>query len=157
MTAPILGKQPPEPRDFRPMSWWIFLALREWAQTVADAEQANVYLVGSVLTKINPRDIDVSIVLPRDVFEARFGPLPDDPSPEAHRELWRRTEQAKVNHWLGAQKAVEDIVRVDVKFSPDCWWPDRDRLLLAAPITSLQAAHEARDAARESANVQGDS
>ena len=140
MTAPILGKAPPEPRDYRPMSWWLFLALREWACVVAEQEQAHVYLVGSVLTKSNPRDVDLSIVLPRAEFERRFGTLPDDPSPDAHRELWKQTEQAKVNHWINAQKAVEDMVHLDVKFAPDCWWTEKDRLLLAAP------SEEGRDA-----------
>ena len=131
MVSPVLGKRPPDRRDYRPFTWGHFLILRGWAQRVAEAEHAPVYLVGSALSQTVPRDVDVSIVLSRAEFEQRFGPLPDDPSPDAHRELWQATELAKAKHYCDIQEAVEYAIHVDVKFAPDCWYPSSDRLLLA--------------------------
>lgn len=133
MSTPEMGKHPPDRRDNRPMTWPLFLALRAWAQDVATAEHATVCIVGSALYRFPPRDVDVSIILPRAEFERRFGPLPETSDPEAHRELWAATEKAKAAglHEIKAQEAVEWAVRVDVKFAPDCWWPDGERLVLA--------------------------
>lgn len=115
------------------MTWLLFLALRNWARGVAATEHATVCLVGSALYRFPPRDVDVSIILPRAEFERRFGPLPDTSDPDDHRQLWTATEKAKAEamHDMNAQEAVEWAVLVDVKFAPDCWWPDADRLVLA--------------------------
>jgi hypothetical protein len=40
------------------MTWIRFLEIRTWAQALADELNAPVYLVGSVLDKDIPRDID---------------------------------------------------------------------------------------------------
>ena len=132
---PELGKRPADKRDYRPFTWELFLALRAWAQGVAAQEQAHVYLVGSALYKSPPRDVDISVVLPRAEFERRFGPIPDPATrtPEDMGALFNKTLLAKVKHYVDAQETVNFQVHVDLKFAPDDWWTDKDRLLLAAP------------------------
>jgi hypothetical protein len=130
---PVLGKHPPEKRDYRPLTWARIRRLRAWAQKVAQEEKASVYLVGSALTKSRPRDVDVAVVWPVAEFESRFGKLPaEGGTPEMNAYIHRMfNEMAMHAHY--AQEAVNWKVRVDVRFCPDSWWPEKDRLLLAAP------------------------
>ena len=142
---PILGKHSALPQwDDKPMTWARFLRLRAWAQEVADQEQAPVYLVGSALTKTRPRDIDVSIILPHDRFVAQFGPIPPNAYTAAeHRDVnYMPAYLAKLAHYLGSpprcylqhgMRAIQRRTRLDLKICPDSWWPENDRLLLAAP------------------------
>lgn len=141
---PILGKAPAEPhRDYRTLTWSRFLRLRRWAQRVADAEQAPVYLVGSALAKRRPRDLDVSIILPHDRFVAQFGPIPrEDPDGQEHWEDPRSMANymQKLHLYLYEKRYpwwADDMnvryTRLDLKICPDSWWPENDRLLLAAP------------------------
>lgn len=140
---PILGKAHPEPhRDYKLLTWSRFLRLRKWAQRVADREQAPVYLVGSALTKRRPRDLDVSIILPHDRFVAQFGPIPP-PGPENYSDpngmaaymqklhLYLYDPQRRYPWW--AEDMGVRYTRLDLKICPDSWWPEKDRLLLAAP------------------------
>ena len=141
---PILGKAHAEPhRDYKLLTWPRFLRLRRWAQRVADAEQAPVYLVGSALTKRRPRDLDVSIILPHDRFVAQFGPIPrehldgqehwEDPGSMAnymqrlHLYLYERRYP-----WWADDMHVR-YTRLDLKICPDSWWPEKPKLLLASP------------------------
>ena len=58
--SPILTKnEPNEVWDNKLMTWDMFLKIRTWAQKVADDNRAPIYLVGSVLKKESPRDIDI--------------------------------------------------------------------------------------------------
>lgn len=135
---PILGKAPAEPhRDYKLLTWKRFLKLRAWAQRVADHEQAPVYLVGSALTKSHPRDLDVSIIVPHDRFVARFGPLPE-PLSEAMRQLLHDTHvylyvTQPYWGWQIEMGCYMGFMRIDLKICPDSWWPEKDKLLLAAP------------------------
>lgn len=146
---PILGKHPPLPQwDHKAMTWSRFLRLRRWAQEVADQEQAPVYLVGSALYKPRPRDIDVSIILPHDRFVAQFGPIPPNAHTAAeHQDVNRMPAYlGKLAHYLGSpprcyeqhgMRAIYDRTRLDLKICPDSWWPEKDKLLLAAPTTAF--------------------
>lgn len=141
VTEPILGKARPDHRDHRPMTWRRFLILREWAQRVSKEHGVSVYLVGSVLTKTRPRDVDVAVVWPEAEFVRLFGPIPPNsltrdgkgrPTPMglylAH--VHHRTAEQMVSlHDPHFDKRLR--VRVDVHFCPDTWWTDRDRLPLA--------------------------
>lgn len=44
-----------------------------WANQIASRFDAKVYLVGSVLYSDDPRDVDIRVVIPDDLFEARYG------------------------------------------------------------------------------------
>jgi hypothetical protein len=142
---PILGKAPAQPhRDYRLLTWARFLRLREWAQMVANYEEAPVYLVGSALYKSHPRDIDVSIIVPHDRFVAQFGPIPP-PGPENYSDpkgmacymqklhLYLFSERPYW-HWMIQDGLWMDFTRIDLKICPDSWWPEKDKLLLAAPV-----------------------
>lgn len=140
---PILAKAEPYPaQDHKPLTWRRFLALRAWAQRVADAEVAPVYLVGSALTKSRPRDLDVSIILSHDRFVARFGPIPPNAlTPQEHADVRRMPAYMdRLRHYLRyerpyhvwAYEAHLDYTRIDLKICPDSWWPEKDKLLLAA-------------------------
>lgn len=140
---PILAKVPPDPaRDHHLLTWERFLALRAWAQRVADAEGHPIYLVGSALTKDRPRDIDVSIIVPHDLFVARFGPIPPDGLTADVKDVRGMSAYMnKLAHYvttersyrLWALKAGLCDTRLDLKICPDSWWPDNDKLLLATP------------------------
>jgi len=140
---PILAKAYPSPaQDHHLLTWERFLALRAWAQRVADAEGHPIYLVGSALMKDHPRDIDVSIIVPHDTFVARFGPIPPNAlTPEEERDPRRMPAYMnKLAHYLAdnayrlwALQAGLCDTRLDLKICPDSWWPDNDKLLLATP------------------------
>ena len=127
---PILGKRPPQKYDYRLFAWPIFLALREWAQRVADEEAAAVYLVGSAMHTAVPRDVDVAVVLPRAAFEQRFGAIPQ-PGTEAMQAYVLAIRDKTVDQYISAQRAVGFGVLVDLRFTPDDWWADKPRMRLA--------------------------
>lgn len=128
---PILGKRPPQKYDYRLLTWPIFLALRAWAQQVSAEEQADVYLVGSAVRTAVPRDVDVAVVLPRDEFERRFGAIPE-PGTDAMKAYVLTIRDATEDRYFSAQHAVRFGVLVDLRFTPDEWWADKPRILLAA-------------------------
>ena len=140
---PILGKAHPQPHwEYKLLTWPRFLRLRAWAQRVADHEQAPVYLVGSAVTKARPRDLDVSIILPHDRFVAQFGSIPEPLSPYEdprgmHAYLDRLHYYLYVTQpywkWQIDMGLYMGFQRVDFRICPDSWWPEKDKLLLAAP------------------------
>lgn len=139
---PIFAKRAPTRRDYRPLTWEAFLALREWAREVAAKHQARVYLVGSALEKVTHRDVDLAIVLPLAELEERFGPMPplvefdQDGVPYTPKErvAWLDALRAHIeDDIVSAHAAVNGRYTMDVKLTPDTWWPEKDRLLLAQP------------------------
>lgn len=139
MTDPTYDKAAFAPQwEYRTPTWHVFLILREWAQEVAHAEGYPVYLVGSALNSLCPRDLDVSVIMPVADFEARYGPIPSA-EPNGRRErLKAYCANGRFVH--DALPYVHTVLerlyyaqRVDLKIQPDTWFTDRDRLLLAAP------------------------
>lgn len=131
---PLLGKNASIPgMDYKEMTWERFLILRAWAQVVADKENATVCMVGSALVKTNPRDIDIAVVLPLARFVERFGEIPLPGTPEMRDWLRGTVHMARTEHYLSAMEAIGCVTRVDIKFCPDTWWTDKDRLVLATP------------------------
>lgn len=134
MNEPVLGKHPDDSRrDYKPMTWERFLLLRAWAKYAAWHQGCTVAMVGSVLEKDLPRDIDIACIWPTAEFEKMFGPIPTDQ--ESHDRLWqgRPYDDKRVSLWISANRAVGFVTRIDVRVCPDCWWPDKDRLVLATP------------------------
>ena len=141
MNEPILGKREPTNRDYRPITWDAFLALRSWAKDVAAKYGAQVYLVGSALDKTEPRDIDLAIVLPLAEFETRYGPIPPTLEYDAEGVPFTSPERIAyidrlygrvMNDRQSAHAVTGGRYTIDVKLCPDSWWPEKDRLLLAA-------------------------
>lgn len=139
LLTPVYTKSPYEPQwEYHHMTWEIFLATREWAQEVAVAEHAHVYLVGSTLWKPYSRDLDVSIVLERAAFEAQFGPLPTDPAQLARYLTQWPYEAAGGRYGIPLAERIWYSKRVDCKVQPEGWFMDRDRLLLATPTPAVR-------------------
>ena len=115
------------------MTWERFLLLRAWAKYIAWHEGCTVALVGSALSKTMPRDIDVALIWPLAEFEAMFGPLPTDQ--DGHKHLWDSWDfqKKRLSLYISAQQIVRHETRIDVRLCPDCWWPEKDRLVLATP------------------------
>lgn len=131
---PILGKEYDQPgRAKRPVTWGMLRKLRAWAQKTADAFGYPVYLVGSVLSKSCPRDVDVAIIIPVAEFERRFGPIPQQPGSPEMSEYMHNIFQPIIWHYFDAQETVQWKKRIDVRLTPDTWWPEKDRMLLAEP------------------------
>ncbi len=131
---PRLTKHPDDTdRDHKPMTWERLLLLRAWARWIAWREQCTVALVGSVLEKTAPRDVDVALIWPTEVFQARFGPLPS--SQEDFSRFYRHWPYRMAQHalYISGQELVGWETRIDVRLCPDCWWPEKDRLILATP------------------------
>lgn len=132
---PKLGKHPANERqDFRMMTWDTFLTVREWAQEVANDFGYPVFLVGSALRKLYPRDIDITIIMPLADFEERFGKIPETED-ELNKYLSHPSEvfTVKIPYWGTLQERIRWVTRVDLKIMPDAWFGDRDRLMLAKP------------------------
>lgn len=131
-TTPQYEKSPFAPQwEYHQMTWEMFLIIREWAQEVAYRTGYPVYLVGSTLWKVYPRDVDIAIILPLADFEARFGTIPTN---EAERRTYlERADYVREAHIYGMTLStrLRYALRVDCKMAPDGWFPGRDRLLLA--------------------------
>jgi predicted nucleotidyltransferase len=132
---PIYDKHPSQPHlDYKMMTWDLFLTIREWAQEVANIEGYPVYLVGSTLRKIYPRDIDIAIILPVEVFEERYGKIPDSKEDlDKYLSHPNKVWSDKNPYWATLQERVRWITRIDVKIAPDTWHTQQDKLLLAVP------------------------
>ncbi len=146
--SPTLGKNSPnEIWDNRLMTWTRFLKLRAWAQGVADDNQAPVYLVGSVLKKRKPRDIDISVIFPVAVYEERYGKLPKCKSAEHYHQLVKpimdkaHQDPARLKAYWDAYFNVGRKLGFDIKFCPDTWWTDKDKMLIATPVIKPPADH----------------
>jgi hypothetical protein len=130
---PILSKHDPDPkRDHKPMTWERLLLLRAWAQYVAWHEGCTVALVGSVLGKTVPRDVDVALIWPAAKFRRMFGTTVYS---RGKKQLWRNQayEDKRAALWISGQELVKHDTRIDVRLCPDTWWPEKDRLILATP------------------------
>lgn len=137
MIQPKYTKHEPQPQyDYRHMTWETFLTIREYAQEIANAEGYPVYLVGSVLWKSYPRDLDMSMIMPVDDFEKRYGKLPED-------EESLKDYLDNVKYWgsfgkyrLECEEKIRYATRIDFKIQPDIWFQGRDKILLAKPVHS---------------------
>lgn len=133
-TTPTYEKSPFAPQwEYHQMTWEMFLITREWAQEVARAEGYPVYLVGSTLWKPYSRDLDISVIMPCDKFQNRFGPIPE--GQEERNVYLTRVEYTRDGQLYGMSLATRLMYakRVDCKIQPDCWFTEQDRLLLATP------------------------
>jgi hypothetical protein len=131
---PTLSKHLDDPNcDHKPMTWDRFLLLRAWARYVAWHENCTVALVGSVLEKDVPRDIDVALIWPAEKFREMFGTTSWYEYGGPY--LWRSQayKDKKASLWISGQELVKFDTRIDVRLCPDTWWPEKDRLILATP------------------------
>ena len=129
MNEPILGKNEYRPDQYRELQFLDYLKLQSSAQTCANIFGYPVYLVGSVLSKQTPRDIDISVIIPLVEYENLFGPLPMDQSqyPEYLANVHHKSfEYTKYLHFC-----ID--YNLDIKVCPDIWWDDKPKLLLAYP------------------------
>lgn len=136
--SPIYEKTDPHPtRDFAPITPATMEHLFNWARWASVEAGSPVYLVGSVLYKTRPRDIDVAIIWPLDRFEHLFGPVPQDES--EWTAFWT---QDGLRHALGAfhvsaSSGVGHIPRIDVKLCPDVWFLDKPKVLIGHPTNHV--------------------
>jgi hypothetical protein len=117
------------------MTWETFLTIREYAQEVANEEGYPVYLVGSVLWKPYPRDLDISMIMPVEEFEKRYGTLPND-----EQKLYQYLDKKEywssyANHRMELETRIRYATRIDFKIQPDVWFQGRDKILLAEPVS----------------------
>jgi hypothetical protein len=97
--------------------------LQGWANQMAARFGAPVYLVGSSLTEVQPRDVDIVIILPLDDFVARYGNSPDwkwhtlEPGWDDGSLRWA-ADVAK----LGAFCSRVHKLNVDLKITPPVDW-----------------------------------
>jgi len=129
MNEPVLSKAHPHGYDHRFVTIDAILELKKAAQLAANKIGYPVYLVGSVLYKEIPRDIDISIIMPLSDYEQKFGPLP--------------TDQVRYGGYLlkVINMTFEDVkdlyfcidYHLDVKICPDTWWPEKPKYLFASP------------------------
>jgi hypothetical protein len=138
--SPILLKAEPRPnQDYKPMTWIRFLKIRSWAQTLADELKAPVYLVGSVLDKDIPRDIDISVIFPVKVYEELFGKIPTSTNDFAFTQKVAKLmdevhlSKPRLKAYFDIMSAIGHETMIDLKFCPDTWWTDKDKMLLAEP------------------------
>lgn len=131
---PTYEKQHTQPQlDYHMMTWETFLTIREWAQEVANVEGYPLYLVGSALWKSYPRDIDISMIIPIKDFEERFGKIPD--TEDELKEYLNQKEyyQSWGIYQFHIQERIRWINRIDLKFQPDVWFKEKDKMLLVEP------------------------
>ncbi len=125
------------------------LHARHWAARY----NASVYLVGSIRSKPEPRDIDIRIIIPDHEFAARYGhELRPTEIGESHPLHKRQPALVKASlvDWNGdgpTQRWIDDIAKfgaqlslkmrhnIDLQIWPDSYWrePYPPPILLATP------------------------
>ena len=134
MSEPIFTKREPHKYDYKPMTWWMFLQLRVWAQGVASEIGYPVYLVGSALYRIVPRDIDVSVIMPLADYERLYGKLPEKQEDYSRYLLGVHDKTPRIaKYFFDGEDALGGKVTFDFKICPDTWFREKPKLLLAEP------------------------
>lgn len=130
---PVLDKRPSHPYDYKEMTWGKFIRLRKWAKKLADEVGYPVYLVGSTLTKVIPRDFDVSVIIPLNEYEKMYGVQPD--TQEGYCKYMNNVFNKNVKYYFEGRELLDenDEASFDLKFCPDTWFTEKDKLLLAEP------------------------
>lgn len=134
---PVLEKNDSHPLDHQELTFKDFLIIQEAAQEVANKIGYDVYLVGSALKKHNPRDIDISIIVPYEEYYDKYieGAYQiTNPHYEAAAFL--------ANAWYKEFENIEALLgllhfgkyKIDLKITPCNWWIDKDKIILARPI-----------------------
>ena len=103
-TPPLAARDPELWRRLVARAWW--LSARYYG--------APVYLVGSAVTSDDPRDLDLVVILPDDLFVAAYGPSLDPADPPA---IWRRWARDVARQ--GATLTAEFHTAVDFKTQPE--------------------------------------
>lgn len=73
-----------------------------------------VFLVGSSLNNDNPRDVDIRVTLPDDVFEARYGSVK-----EWREDTWRNEWREARQKWANDTAKLSSFASVCVKMNID--------------------------------------
>lgn len=139
MSEPVFTKREPRRYDYKPMTWGMFLNLMQWAEAVANDMGHPVYLVGSVLCKEIPRDIDVSVIMPLDDYEKAYGKLPEkqEEYPKYLMDVHNKTANI-AKYFFDGREALGEEVEFDFKICADTWFKDKPKLLLAQPRERLE-------------------
>jgi len=134
MNEPIFTKRESRKYDYKPMTWAMFISLRQWAENVANEMGHPVYLVGSVLSKEIPRDIDVSVIMPLVDYEKVYGKLPkkQEEYPKYLQGVHDKTLHI-AKYYFDGLDALGCEVEFDFKICADTWFGGKPKLLLAAP------------------------
>lgn len=127
---PILSKNESHPLDYKELTFKDFLIIQEVAQEVANKIGYAVYLVGSALNKHNPRDIDLSIIIPYEEFIKKYDIKDGDSAASCLGASWYGSfEDIVPLLTLG----IEDY-KIDLKITPNNWWTEKEKIILAKPI-----------------------
>lgn len=131
INTPELGKSEPHGFDNRPLTMLDFFKLKEAAQIVSNTWGYPVYLVGSVLYKEVPRDIDISVIIPVEAYEDLFGKIPNnqDDFPKYLNDVLYNS----FKYIEPLMTCLSDKYHVDVKVCPNTWWKDKPKFILATP------------------------
>lgn len=129
MNEPILGKAKPHGYDYKPITLEAFIELKKAAQKAADKIGYPIYLVGSILYKEIPRDIDISIIIPLEKYEEMFGKLPE--KQEYYGAYLGRVINLSFEYIKDLYFCIE--YHLDIKVCPDVWWPEKPKTLLVEP------------------------
>lgn len=100
--APEVGTAPVA--DETPASTWLAPLLHGWACQIAARFNSPVWLVGSALREVRPRDVDVIVTLPDEQFFRRYGlsglgtqMIGDARDDGRHTRYWQ--DMAKLTGW----------------------------------------------------------
>lgn len=129
---PVLGKEDPHGFDYRQLTMEHFQFLKTAAQITADRFGYPVYLVGSATYKTNPRDIDVSVIIPVEDYEKMFGQIPktQDEFPQYLADVFNKSFE----YISPIIFSLINTHHIDVKVCPDVWWTEKPKMILAKPI-----------------------
>jgi len=114
--------------DYQKLTFKDFIIIQNKAKEVANNIGYPVYLVGSSLNNPNPRDIDISIIIPHDRYVEIF---------DIDIEYCNKYDSCLD---IAYNRCVELIYpltslsyNIDLKICPDNWWNDKEKILLAEP------------------------
>jgi hypothetical protein len=135
LKEPTLHKDEVRVLDYKELSFKDFIIIREKAQEVVNNIGYPIYLVGSSIYKNNPRDIDLSVIIPHDEYVKKYHLKVED---------WEYGSPLHIAEANSAEdiKPLTDLCeqyKIDLKICADNWWEDKDKILLAMPLVNSNA------------------
>ena len=134
----VLTKNDSHPYDYKEMTFKDFIIIQNATQEVANTMGYPIYLVGSAQRKHLPRDIDLAIIIPHDLYVERYSKQSeqdwdtDNPEYQAANFL--------TNAWYREFDNIQPLeqlnfegYKIDLKICPDNWFTEKEKTLLAKP------------------------
>ena len=134
----VLTKNDAHPNDYKEYTFKDFILIQKTAQQVSDKLGYPIYLVGSAQYKRLPRDIDLAVIIPHDIYFEKYK--------KHSKHDWDTTNLSSqavnylTNAWYREFDNIQPLeqlnfegFKIDLKLCPDNWFTKKEKTLLTKP------------------------